>query len=76
MLEEVKILRDQLEHNPELKRYGMENQRLKAELRKLRGQEGTCQQVDSQRAEELEKIWRELLSAHRGGTRNPHVMLV
>ncbi|XP_064610861.1 kinesin-like protein KIF15 [Liolophura sinensis] len=67
LLEEVKILRDQLEHNPELKQYAMENQRLKAELRKLRGQEGTCQQVDPQRAEELEKVFRELLAVHRGG---------
>ncbi|XP_058242666.1 kinesin-like protein KIF15-A [Hemibagrus wyckioides] len=68
LLQEIRLLRDQVEHHPRVLWYAAENCSLKEEVRSLRALESVkhAQEAVSQSAAELEKAFQEVLKSEEG----------
>ncbi|KAK3554464.1 hypothetical protein QTP70_023490 [Hemibagrus guttatus] len=68
LLQEIRLLRDQVEHHPRVMWYAAENCSLKEEVRSLRALESLkdAQEALSQSAAELEKAFQEVLKSEEG----------
>ena len=65
---EIAALQQQLAHNPAVTQYAMENRNLRNENKKLLAMQSvrTGMEYDNDRAQQLEKIFRELLTNMEG----------
>ena len=59
--QEIKILQDRLNNNPEAKYYKLENANLQAEIKKIK-YDKTFQDVDSKQSAELYKVYQLLVA--------------
>ncbi|XP_072051741.1 kinesin-like protein KIF15 [Amphiura filiformis] len=69
--EEIKVLQDQVAHNPVITKYAMENNNLRQEIKKLKAMQ-TVQagfQYSREKAQNMEKLFRELSAELEGGVR-------
>ena len=60
--EEIKVLKDQLEHNPTITKYAMENNNLRQEIKKLKAFQTvqTGMEYSREKTQTLEKLFRDL----------------
>ncbi|XP_030628202.1 kinesin-like protein KIF15 [Chanos chanos] len=65
--QEIRILRDQLEHHPRMMRFAAENYSLREEVRVLRALDSvkTASSVEAQMAAELEEAYRSILESEK-----------
>jgi cell shape-determining protein MreC len=65
--EEIAVLKEQLEHNPQITKYAVENQNLRREIKRLRTQETVVSSTryEEQRIKELEKAYQDLMAENQ-----------
>ncbi|XP_064641202.1 kinesin-like protein KIF15 [Lineus longissimus] len=70
--DEIAVLKDQLEHNPQITKYAVENQNLRREIKQLRSQDLVVNNMryQEQRIQELEKTYQDLLTESQASDDN------